>query len=229
MSLYLALSCFQGQEQIEAYNKLLKLKPDGIQLTPGNKVSANFKEHQTIPYRLHHAFSWTKVKDPIYDNTGKICRKVLSNQSIHPPVIKDYKNTFKFWLNQLTDEIVELMFPTYYGGNEEEINDILDNKQKIAVDISHLYICQKKSTITEATLRRIFNYSNISEIHVSQNDGTRDSHSPITKDCPFISWAKEKAQDTPIVFESYFLKISEKEQLQQVNLVRQLLDLREDS
>lgn len=225
MSLYLALSCFQGQEQLEAYNKLLKLKPDGIQLTPGNKVSSGFKNYQTIPYRLHHTFSWTKVKEPIYDNNGKICREILENQSIHPPVIKDYKNTFKFWLSQITTEIIELMFPTYYGGNDEEINAILDANFKIAVDISHLFICKTKSSISDNTLKRILNYQNILEIHISQNTGSRDSHDPINKKCPFIDWASERGQEIPLIFESYLFRLSEKEQLNQVELVKSLLKL----
>ena len=219
---YIALSSLQGKSQIEAYDQIIKLNPEGIQLTPGNKVDENFKEHITIPYRLHHCFSWIKPRRNLYGQDAKPIN-VEYNQSIHPPMLKDFPNlNFKNWIENLDDYILEVMYPDYYGGNDEQINQILDLKFRIAVDISHLYILKCKEAITDSTLNRILNYDRVEEVHVSHNKGRADTHQPINVNTPFLSWVKER-KDLAIVYESYFHRLDFNQRLEQINIVKDLL------
>lgn len=227
MPFYLAMSALQGKDQIEAYNQLISLNPDGFQLTPGNKINKSFKDTISVPYTLHHCYSWDKLRVELYDFDGNLRVHIEDNQSIHPPIPGKYTKSFRYWLdNVAADHIIENMYPGYFLGNDEELNALMDKNQRMAIDVSHLYICMFQKSISEKTLQRILNYQNIKEVHISQNDGRSDSHRYVTHNMPFADWAKERAKDgITIVFESYFHRLNQSERLEQMELARTLVGL----
>lgn len=214
---YLALSCLQGRTQQQAYNELLELNPDGIQLTPGNYLSPNFKDKIGIPYKYHHGFSWDARKQQVYDENFNV---LVKDHSIHPPKRNDYLNFFK-WVEGV-DNVLEIMYGDYFLSSDKEINYILDLNKPIALDISHLYINYINNTIDCYTIDRLFDYENIKEIHISQNNGKYDTHSEITKDCPFLDNVKYaiRNNDAIVVFESYLHKKSKEERIDKINIIK---------
>lgn len=217
--LFAALSCYQGKTMQEGYDNLLKLNVEGIQLTPGNSPTKNFEEGIKIPYRLHHTFSFDSKIGKIYDSNYNTTVK-SSTHSIHPPKRSQYTGKFEDWLNRVsTSTILEIMYPIYYLSNNEEINMLLDRRQPVAVDISHLFICWKQKSISLQTLKRIMNYDNIQEIHFSHNNGKFDSHQPMAKNTPFLSWGKER-DSIPWIYESLLHKASYDEAMYQLDFLR---------
>jgi len=212
--IYIALSCLQGRTQQSAYDELSLLNPDGIQLTPGNKVSPNLKENIKLPYRLHHSFSWTHLKRRIYDDNN-IPIDIQYNQSIHPPQIGDFDS----WIEKIGDYILEVMYPGYLLGNGKEIEKAINLNKRLAVDISHLFILESQKVIEKSTISKLLDYHNIAEIHISQNAGIYDSHKPIDKNTPYLDWVKSR-KDVPLVYESYLHKLNFEERIRQIDLIR---------
>lgn len=215
--LFAALSCYQGKTMQEGYDNLLKLNVEGIQLTPGNIPTKDFK--LDIPYRLHHTFSFNSNIGRIYDN-NYITNINSPDHSIHPPKRCQYTGKFEDWLNRVhSNTILEIMYPIYYLSNDKEINMLLDKHQPVAVDISHLFICLSQKSISEETLNRIMNYDNIKEIHFSHNNGKFDSHQPMNDKTPFLSWGKER-NNVPWIYESLLHKASYDEAMFQLDILR---------
>lgn len=215
--LYLAFSCLQGRPMTLAYQELLKLDPDGIQLTPGNIPTPNFQEEVKIPYRLHHGFSWTERKREVWNDNNEAIN-IEKERSIHPPM----KGDFNSWIQNVGDHILEIMYPgdKYLLSNDEQVNTAMDFKKRLAIDISHINIMFKQKEIGQETLDRLLSYNKICEIHVSHNAGNFDTHRLLIKESFLLEWAKSKLKDLPVVYESYFHKLTDKEREHQIKMVR---------
>ena len=223
---YLALSCLQGLASKEVLETYIELQKEtikfGIQLTGGNIPYLNLQEdleRNNIPHKVHHNFDWNTKLVPVWNNEGKLLK--FDSDSIHPP----FKNKVKdqdFWNNSVNDCIenniaLEIMYKEYFLGNTNEINRILDTNIPIALDVSHLNLMRVQKLIDSDTINRLLNYSNISEIHVSHNQGYRDSHELMNKDTYLLDWAKER-KDIPLVLECYFHKLTKEQRIQQINM-----------
>lgn len=217
--LFIALSSLQARSQISAYNDIILLSPDGIQLTPGNFPSLNFKNEIKAPYAKHHGFCWDKRKTNVYDENLKPIN-IDYNHSIHPP--KENLNVnFEYWLENVGDYIFECMYPGYWLGSGDQIEKAINLGKRLAVDISHLHIIVNHNLISKFQLNKLLNYDKISEIHISQNNGKYDTHNLITKDAPFLNWVSSR-KDLLWVYESYLHKLSLDERLEQIEIVRNL-------
>jgi hypothetical protein len=204
--IHFATSCFQGIDQVEAYNKLKNLKPKAIQLCSGNKINKLFKSIISPQDKVHHNFSYYSVAPSIYNNNLELL--IQDERSVHPPNKLLNSMTFKEWLEkQPENQVFEIMHPGYWLANDEEINYYLDTKRPIALDISHVYILKHQKLISDKTIKRIQGYDNIREIHISMNDGRRDSHQPATKEAFMVDWVVENKNLCPIVYEGNFHKV----------------------
>ncbi len=214
--LFIALSCLQGRPQGEAYKELLQLNPDGVQLTAGNLPTPKFKEEVSIPYRLHHNFSWNKRKGEVYDNYLKPIN-IGHNHSIHPPQYKDDID-FNSWINSCNDVLLETMYPGYLLGCGKELEIAMSLKKRLAIDISHIHIMFSQGVISKKQINKLFDYDNIEEIHISHNSGKYDTHSPICDDTPFLHWIKER-KSVLWVYESYLHKLSLIDRKKQIDII----------
>lgn len=223
MPLYLALSCLQTRPMEAAFNELISLGPDGIQLTPGCVPTPAFKVHvesSSIPYSLHHGFSWTAYKQPVWAGANLL---VPDGRSVHPPKSLDCE--FEDFLEEAWGEpdeaVYETMYPGYHLGNEQQILTAINWRLPLAVDVSHLYIQLNAGVLSEAGVQRLLNYTNIKEIHLSHNSGKADSHKPINKDTYLLPWVKERlTAGALVVLESYFHKLTVDDRHRQLEIVR---------
>lgn len=199
---------------------LLKLNPYGLQLTPGNIPSKNFENwlnQNKIKFIYHHGFSWFALKQKVWDENGKC---LVNSDSIHPPE-KNTLDTEK-WYKILEDNdlpTLETMYPNYFLGSGSEIEMAMSLKIKLAVDISHIYIQKYNNLISDKVWKKLQNYENIKEIHVSSNLGKFDSHFEISKKSYELNWAIERSKDIPIILECYMHKLSENDRLKQIKLL----------
>lgn len=107
MTVYLALSCLQGRPAVAALDDLLRLEPDGIQLTAGCVVPRDFEAQvlaRDCNFSLHHAFDWTRYKRQVWDGTGQCV--ALPDASVHAPPRSAGKLA---WIT--TGHAIETMFP----------------------------------------------------------------------------------------------------------------------
>ena len=111
------------------------------------------------------------------------------------------------------------MYPGYFLGTGTEIDCVMHLNIAIAVDISHIYMQKYLGLISEQTWRRLQNYNNIKEIHVSSNAGKMDSHAPIEAGTFGLDWAKERSLETPLVLECYMHKLSPMQRSDQLYLL----------
>ena len=221
--LYLALSCLQGRLGSEALKELLLLKPTGIQLTPGNVIDSEFTSllgRTSISTRTHNGFSWKAMRKRVWEDG------VLNGywDSVHAPTFKDCPN---WWLNIQTNSgqpAWEIMYPSkhnYHLSTWAELDNAMNMGIKLAVDISHLAIMRDCYGEFPLTLKRLQDYHNINEIHVSQSIRDKDAHAPITKDTLYLEWAKERlASGTQVVLECYMHKLTQDERLRQIALLQ---------
>ena len=189
--LLVALSCLQGRLQSKAFDDLARLPVDGIQLTPGNLPSSNFRE-LTCAYRgelrFHHSFSWQHYRAEIYDAAGRT-PKLPRAWSVHPPLAK-HPVAFGDWLNGAleVDALCEVMYPGNLLGQDAQVLDAMASGLRLAVDISHLHIQRTRGDLRDVTLAKLLDYTRIEEVHVSHNLGRADSHLPLQRETPWLDW-----------------------------------------
>lgn len=196
----------------QAVNELMELRPDGIQLTPGNYPDAGFKEWflaQKIPYKLHHGFDWHKRRREVW--VGKECR-ALPGATVHPPKRVTQGPLPSHLLE--SSHTLETMYPGYYLGDFADLDLLIKHERPLAVDVSHLFLYERKT----AACRSVATYPNIEEIHISQSYRQRDAHKPICENTFGLRWAVEHA--APIVLECYMHKLNKKQRLEQIGLLR---------
>lgn len=211
--LLVALSCLQGRSQLAAFDELARLPVDGIQLTPGNLPSPGFRERARSyagVLSCHHSFSYEHYRAEVYDESGRT-PQLPPTWSIHPPPTK-HPVSFGDWLSgALTvDALCEVMYPGYRLGTDAELGAAMDAGLRLAVDVSHLNIQQKRGDLRDVTLSRLLDYPRIDEVHVSHNLGRADSHQPLLPETPGLAWARERYRGgTALVFESRMHEKSE--------------------
>jgi hypothetical protein len=218
--LYLALSCLQGRPALQACRDLRSLGVAGIQLTPGNVPDPTLAgELAHVPVRTHHGFSWSAMKQRVWEDSGRCC---VSADSVHPPTVRE--PAYAVWWEAICDEsrtaIYETMYPGYRLGCGEEIERAMDVGLRLAVDISHIHIQRSAGVLSAQTWRRLQRYAGIAELHVSDNAGRIDSHRPLTPNTFGLGWARERASiGLPLVLEAYMHKLSDTERRAQVELL----------
>lgn len=220
--LYAALSCLQGRPAAAAATELARYA-DGIQLTPGCAPCDNLDDVLAdIPTRTHHGHSFTAMRRRIWDADGNLANTA---DSIHPPKTAHRDRYFEQFDNgDLADICIEVMYPGYVTGNTADIDAHMAAHHPLAVDISHLYLQQTAGSISDRCLHQLLDYDHITEIHISANDGRRDSHATIDADTWGLHWAAERLADgTPTIIESYLHHRNHTERAAQFELIRELL------
>lgn len=218
MQLYLAMSCLQGRPMESAFDELCALSPNGVQLTAGNAPTYDFEEHvfaSGMSTRTHHGFSKAAYRQNVWTEGHELTGYW---NSVHPP-----KKAAENWLPQIeTDIIFETMYPGYPIGNGDMIDAAMTSGLALAVDVSHIFIQLEQGAMQDKTWKRLQEYSRIEEIHVSANDGRRDSHQQITANTFGLEWVSDRTQtdQIPVVLESYFHKLSHDERILQMDIVR---------
>lgn len=217
---YLALSCLQGRPAKEAVEELLELEPDGIQLTPGNYLTPEFREwflSLRVPYTLHHGFDWVHRRRKVWHNGQCVA---LPEATVHPPKNRLWPQGLNALLEYAITErrTLETMYPPYYLGRGWELETALEAGAFLAVDVSHLEVQQEKQVISDRVLREVLEYTGIKEIHVSQQRDGKDVHRPITEQSYGLQWAKE--YPAPVVLECYMHRLTRDERMRQLEILR---------
>jgi hypothetical protein len=77
--------------------------------------------------------------------------------------------------------------------------------------------------LSDATLKRVLDYDNNHEVHVSANDGRRDLHAPLTRATFGLEWAHERERaGIPLILECYFHRLSPDDRARQLALAREM-------
>jgi hypothetical protein len=190
---------------------------DGVQLTPG---CAPDPELDVVlggtVRRTHHGWTPHALRRPVWD--GAVL--VASADSIHPPRSEeDFRSALD--AGAFAAVCVEVMYPGWGLGATASIADAMAAGLVLAIDVSHVYIGLEQGALTAATWRRLSEYEHIGEVHVSANNGKRDSHSPLTATSWGLDWAAERLADgATVVVESYWHHLSDAERADQLERVR---------
>lgn len=197
-----------------ALSALTALKPDGVQLTPGNQPTKHFADAaRALPTRTHHGFTFAAFRTRTIWAEGKC---LVGSDSVHPPASAEAPID---WGSPLP--VLETMYPGYRLGTGAELDAAMDRGVPLAVDVSHLFIQQQQGVLGPRTLARILDYPRIAEVHVSANDGRRDLHHPLTESSFGLAWARAKrAAGTPVILECYFHRLTRDQRERQADLVR---------
>lgn len=221
MTLYMALSCLQGEQAHRAANELLSIAPGlGLQLTPGCAPEETDPATLTCPIRTHHGYTPHALRTRVWDKVGELLWK---GDSVHPPLRKELQMP-ELWNWRALDEIVvETMYPGYAWLNSGDAIELAMSRNiRLAVDVSHLAILSRHGLLSPMQCKRIFDYDNVVEVHVSRSVGHKDSHMPLSHDCSDfgIEWAKERLiVGTPVVYEAYLHRIGMDERKRQVDVM----------
>src|ERR1044071_5433777 len=81
--LFVALSSLQGRPMARAFDEIAALDV-GIQLTPGNLPTPDFREHVArarVVTRRHHGFAFDARRQPTWGEG----RCLVDAESVHPP------------------------------------------------------------------------------------------------------------------------------------------------
>lgn len=226
MQLYLALSCLQQHPILTAWNELLALNPDGIQLTPGCLPDQTFEsivKSSHIQTSLHHGFAWNKYRTDVWDTNGRYQLPIGIKRSVHPPVGGATTIDWNGWLKiakDLKNVTFETMYNPYYLSGDLQLEDAMSAGLDLAVDISHLNIQKCYGILSDRVCKKLFEYENITEIHISHNNGNVDSHKSIREDSFGLVWAKERSKTITLILESYFHRLTFNERRAQLSLIR---------
>lgn len=212
-----ALSCFQGELSTTAASSLIDLGFSALQLTPGCVPSPDLEGVlKGVKTTTHHGWSPRAMRRKVWADRALVTHA----DSVHPPLERD---ACWFWeLDPHTLPIIEVMYPSYTLGTGREIRRAMEARMRLAVDVSHLWIQLQSNACTQDDVDALFAYDNVAEIHVSHNDGTRDSHSPLSVDSYGLGWAAERT-DVPVVFEGYLHRLTDHQRRSQVELLAGVL------
>ncbi|MBL8918359.1 MAG: hypothetical protein JNJ54_05825 [Myxococcaceae bacterium] len=225
MSLFLALSCLQGRSMRSAFDELSGLGV-GVQLTPGNEPTRGFEAHVRaagVPVRTHHGFSFAARVARVWRDEGSCA---IDTDSVHPPKTNTPAAAhFDEWLEAHGDErVLETMYPGYRLGTGGELERAMDLGVRLAVDVSHLFIQRTAGVLADATLRRLLDYAQVAEVHVSQNDGRHDSHRLLRGDVFGLGWAVERERSgVPLIYEAYLHQARDDVRRSQLDRLRDLV------
>jgi hypothetical protein len=214
----------------EAFRALRPLA-DGVQLTPGNHPTKDFAlEAQNAPTRRHHGFAFGARKQEVWDDATGEC--LVDSESVHPPrADRPSAAHFASFLEQRLAKrsaelrwsapILETMYPGWLLGDGEALEAAMRRGLPLALDVSHVFIQRTAGVISDRTWSALADYSGVREVHVSANDGTHDSHAPLTRDTFGLALARERlSAGIPVVLECYMHRLSPDERRRQIDLVR---------
>lgn len=185
----------------DALTQLLRLGPDGVQLTPGNQPTADFERQlQGVRTRTHHGYAPRLWKSTVWNEDGTCA---VDSDSVHPP-----RAGRRFALEGGVP-VLETMYPGYALGCGAELDAAMDRRLPLAVDVSHVFLQREAGVLSAATWRRLQDYEAVAEVHVSRNAGRLDSHLPLTAETFGLEWALQKLRaGTPVILESYLHRVS---------------------
>ena len=227
--LLLALSCLQGRPQTEAAYELLSLGVEGLQFTPGNAPSnLVLKSEDLWACRTHHGFTRHALRASVWStsstpSTGPPAL-LVSSDSVHPPALSE--DPSDRWFQSACEgsygaTVFETMYPGYRLGTGKELDSAMDLGWPLAVDVSHLCLQLSAGVLETTTLKRLFGYQHVAEVHLSDNDGRRDLHRQMSADTFGLAWSRERLRGgTPTIVECYMHRLSVDERLGQIDLVR---------
>lgn len=223
--LFLALSCLQGRQMQPAAQDLIDLGIDGLQLTPGNAPSENFRQwiyQQKIEIRTHHGFCWDGLRQRVWNNEGDC---LVRSHSVHPPKVESEAS--QSWIQkseqgEYQNILLETMYPDYCLGSREDILWAMSVGLNLAVDVSHIYIQLCQGSLDMTTWEKLQKYPNIGEFHISANNGKGDIHQPINNKTFGLDWIRDRTngiRDLPVILECYMHHLSFTERQNQINLI----------
>ena len=222
MQLFLAMSCLQGRPMHEAFDELAALGVDGIQLTPGNAPTEGFMEYvgehagqSGIAIRTHHGFTPGAMRKAVWSEHGAL---LGDWHSVHPP-----QRVSLDWLPPEGAPVcLEVMYPGLALGTGAAVDAAMDAGCTLAVDVSHINIQMQQGMIEARTWRRLQDYPDVAEIHLSANDGRRDQHAGLSRDAFGLDWARARAEASalPVILECHMHKLTAGERLRQVDIAR---------
>ena len=228
--LYLALSCLQGHPALDAALELSVIAPGhaGLQLTPGCYPTELSPQTIPVPQRTHHGYVPDAYNSQVWSTEGEL---LWHGHSVHPPLRKNLRIPSQWRKPEPGACVLETMYPGYVWLSAGiEIDNAMNEGYELAVDIAHLAIMRRLDILGDGTLRRIFAYGRIAEIHVSRSVGKSDSHRPLMHDYPGadrdpndvlgLAWAIERFKDgVPVIYETYIHKLSQQERQDQVGII----------
>lgn len=189
-----------------AFRSLLALKPDGVQLTPGNQPTREFAAlvaASGVRTRTHHGFTYDLWKQRVWNDDGSCA---VTSDSVHPPL----RSAIAAWEPSADVPVLETMYPGSALGTGEELERAMSLRLPLAVDVSHVFMQFHAGVIGQATWQRLQDYEHIAEVHVSRNDGRSDAHFPLTSTTFGLEWAVARLKSgTPLILESYFHRVSD--------------------
>jgi hypothetical protein len=218
MRLFLAMSCLQGRPMRAAFDELVGLEVDGIQLTPGNAATHGFAEHvrqSGVNTRTHHGFAPELMRQEVWSEGFELTG---AWHSVHPPGGAPHD-----WLPvPAATMCLETMYPGHPLGAGTALTAAMDAGVRLAVDVSHVFIQREQGVLNESAWRRLQNYEHVEEIHLSANDGRRDRHAPLAADTFGLEWARQRSTQTstPVMLECYMHKLTRDERLRQIDIAR---------
>jgi hypothetical protein len=205
-----------------AFDELRPLA-DGVQLTPGNVPTADFRQHvgaAATAVRRHHGFAFAARRREVWAADGS-CR--VTAESVHPPT-SDHAAARDFLarLAALPASVVlETMYPGYCLGDDASLGQAMALGRPLAVDVSHVYLARVAGTMMAAMWARLQEYEHVVEVHLSANDGRSDAHRPLGRDAFGLGWAQARGRaGTPVVLECYLHRLDGDERRRQVDLAR---------
>lgn len=212
------MSCLQGRPAANALQELVGWT-GAVQLTPGCAPSADLADvlaRRRPRIRTHHGFTPHAMRRPVWGPDGAL---LTADHSVHPPRLGH--PAAEGWADEIerSDVTVEVMYPGYHLGTGREIEMAMERRLPLAVDVSHLWIQRSAGVLSRRTWRRIRRYGRVTEIHLSDNDGRRDLHRPVTADTFGLGWARDRADDgIPVVLECRFHHLDDATRAAQVEL-----------
>lgn len=221
--LFVAMSALCGRPMHEAFDALAELEADGLQLTPGNLPQPGFEQHvarSSLPWTGHHSFDFSRLRRAVYDEFGH-AEVLPSDWSIHPPPLSVIG--FDAWLEHALerDQLCEAMYPGHHLGGGPELEAAMQGGLRLALDISHLHIQVASGALSPSSLARVLDYDRVSEVHVSHNDGRRDSHRPLCAETPLLAWARAKlTEGIPVIYEGYLHRLDHDARRRQIEFIR---------
>ncbi|MCB9647096.1 MAG: hypothetical protein H6730_10950 [Deltaproteobacteria bacterium] len=223
--LQLATSCLQGRPMQAAAEALLALRPDGLQLTPGNAPTPGFEAWLVgagVPHSAHHGFCFEALRAPVWRPDGR-CR--WRGRSVHPPRLDDAAAPHleaRVEMGDLAEVCLETMYPGYRLGTGVELEWAMQAGLRLAVDVSHVFLQLEAGVMGPSTWRRLQDYPRLDEVHVSANDGRRDRHRPLASETFGLGWARARlAAGGTVVIESYLHRLDADTRAAQVDLLRE--------
>ena len=213
---YLALSCLQGRTMESAFIELSQLPCTGIQLTPGNVPTVGFQKLVETSGKesiRHHGFSFDAMRQRVWDKEECL----VDSNSVHPPQDEIFSEKL---LREYQGPVLETMYPGYRLGTGRSIEFYMSLGKPLAVDVAHLKIQMDMGVLDDKQLNKIFDYNNITEIHVSESSNGKDVHRPLSEKSFGLEWAREKRQrDIPVVLECYMHKLNDDQRREQIELI----------